>query len=293
MLPRLFLLCLFLVSAGAEASQSGFWCNQRFLSTTARPFDSRHLQIAQRGYMYVVAAALALQKDDREGRAYHFGLPSRLRLVDSPKRRASGFEVKTFEMLDAPDGKPIELVIAFTGSNDDTDWKDADLGNDTRQYTQARQYVKAITARPEFQGLRVVVTGFSLGGALAVHVTKHRDTRNLISETWAFNPSPRTWVGGQIDPRIWMAATANDGLHLARSFVTQLIPGMNSIGAPAKQTAEGYYLLNANPVVSHYRWVLTRNMLYAADLAERMQQGNDAPTEPLEILQASHFAVCR
>lgn len=290
---RLLLLCLTLASATAEAASSGFWCSHRFLSASTRPFDSRHLQIAQRGYMYAVAAALALQKDDREGRAYHFAVPARMRLVDSPKRRPSGFEVKTFELLDSPDGKPVELIIAFTGSDDDTDWKDTDLGNDTRQYSEARRYVKTITARPEFHGLRVVATGYSLGGALAVHVTKHRETRNLIAETWAFNPSPRTWVGGQTDARIWMAATANDGLHVARSLVTRLIPGMSEIGAPAGQAAEGYYLLDANPVVSHYRWVLTRNLLHVADLADRIQQGSDAPTEPLEILEASHFAACR
>ena len=293
MLLRLFLFCLLLVSASAQATSSGFWCSHRFLNPATRPFDSRHLQIAQRGYMYVVAAALALQKDDREGRAYHFATPARLRLVDNPRRQASGFEVKTFELLDVPEGKPIELVIAFTGSNDDTDWNNTDLGDDTRQYTEARRYVKTITARPEYKGLRVVTTGYSLGGALAVHVTKHRETRNLIAETWAFNPSPRTWVGGQVDSRIWMAATANDGLHVARSLVTKLVPGMSEIGAPAKQTAEGYYLLDANPVVSHYRWVLTRNMLHVADLALQIQQGNDAPTEPLEILEASHFAACR
>ena len=274
----------------AEAAR--FWCNERFLNPAANPFDARHLKLARRGYLYAVAAALALQQDNAEGRAYHFTAPARMREVDRPSRDRSGFEVTTFEVLDAPEGKLQEVVIAFAGSNDDVDWDKTNFGEDKRQYIQARRYVRKIAALPAYQGVRLVVTGFSLGGALAVHVTKHPETSRLVSETWAFNPSPKTWVGNQVDRRIWLAAAANEGLRFAREISIALVPGVARIGAPDNQRAEGFYLLDANPVVSHYRWVLTRNILHVADLALRIEQGSDASTEPLQILQSSRFRAC-
>ena len=293
-LRNLLLLLLLCLPALAGATPSSrFWCNGRFLDPAAKPFDAQHLKVARRGYPYVVAAALALQQDNAEGRAYHFAPPPRLKEVDRPRRDRSGFEAASFELRDAPDGPLRELVVAFTGSNDEADWDSTNFGNDTRQYALARRYLRQIAARPQYRGVRLVATGFSLGGALAVHVTRHRETRALVAETWAFNPSPKTWVDGKPDARIWLAATASDGLGPLREFGASLLPGVAEIGAPASQRAEGFYLLEANPVVSHYRWVLTRNLLHVADLALRVEQGSDAPTEPLAILQASRFRACR
>lgn len=295
MLYRL-LICFAVSLAGilpAAQASTAFWCNERFLDPAARPFDARHLKVAQRGYLYAMAAALALQKNNAEGRAYHFATPARLREVDRPRRDRSGFEVSSFELLDAPGGQVKELVIAFSGSNDDADWDYTNFGDDTRQYTLARRYLQKMAMRPEYRTVRLVVTGFSLGGALAVHVTKHAETRRLVAETWAFNPSPKTWVGNQTDRRIWLAATASDGLAPLRQIGTSLLPGVGLIGAPASQRAENFYLLEANPVISHYRWVLTRNLLHVADLAQRIEQASDAPTEALGILQASSFRSCQ
>ncbi|PLK50534.1 hypothetical protein [Uliginosibacterium sp. TH139] len=293
LLLRLLTLLFCLTNLPATAA-SLFWCNGRFLDPAAKPFDNQHLKVAQRGYLYAVAAALVLQQDNAESRAHYFSRPERLREIDRPRRDRSGFEAAAFEVLDAPGGRPKELVIAFAGSNDNADWQNTNFGFDTRQYTLARAYFKRLASRPEYAGLRVIASGFSLGGALAVHVTKHHDTRTLVSETWAFNPSPKIYASNRQDPRIWLAATANDGVGLAREWAAAagLLPGLASIGAPASQRAEGYYLLDANPVISHYRWVLTRNLLHAADLAVQEEQGPDAPSEPLAILEASHFSAC-
>lgn len=290
-------LSLLLAFAGFAhaADMPHFWCNERFLRPEAHPFDARHLRIAKRGYLYAMAAALALQKNNREGRAYHFALPARMREIDRPSRDISGFEAATFEIhaADATQGLQ-EIVIAFTGSNDETDWKETNFGTDQRQYLLARRYLKKIAARPEYQGVRKVVTGFSLGGALAVHVTKHVETSALVHETWAFNPSPKTWVSGRPDARIWLAAVEHEALHYARhNPLLSVLPGVAEIGAPSSQTAEDFYLLEANPVYSHFRWVLTRNLLHVADLAIQNEQTAHATSEPLEILRSSHFSSCK
>lgn len=291
---KFFLSCLLCLCALPPQAAGRFWCGERYLDNRSRPFDSRHLEVARRGYLYAVAAALAMQKDDPESRAYRFAMPERLREIDRPPRDASGFEAAAFEVLDAPGGKPAEIIIAFAGSNDETDWTDTNFGNDTRQYTLARRYLARIATKQAYRGLRVIATGFSLGGALAVHVTKHPHTRSLVGETWAFNPSPRTRVGPQKDPRIWLAASTHDGLGILRNLsqYTTLLPGVSDIGALPAHRAEGYYLLNANPVVSHYRWVLTRNLLHVADLAVRLHQPADEDTEPMQILRSSHFSDC-
>jgi len=292
-MSALLLACVATTVWGAETSR--FWCNERFLNAQQRPFDRRHLQIAKRGYLYAMAAALALQKDNREGQTHHFSLPERMREVDRPRRDPSGFEAAAFEIhADNAQGPLQEVVVAYTGSNDDADWHNTNFGFDLTQYKLARRYLKSIASRPQYKGVRVVVTGFSLGGALAVHVTKHQETSALVAETWAFNPSPKTWVSGRVDKRIWLAAVQNEALHFARTnrLLAAVVPGVAAIGAPPEQTAEGFYLLEANPVYSHFRWVLTRNILYAADLAIAAEQPSAQTTEPLEILQASHFTSC-
>jgi dienelactone hydrolase len=291
---RFFFLSLLIAMAQpVQAASSHFWCNDRFLDPATKPFDAQHLKIAQRGYLYAMAAALALQKTDAESRAYYFSTPARLRQIDRPRRDRSGFELASFELLDAPAGALKEVVVAFSGSNDNADWNNTNLGDDTRQYTLARRYLRKLASRPEYRGIPIIATGFSLGGALAVHVTKHRETRHLVSQTWAFNPSPKTWVGNQMDSRIWLAATASDGLGPLRDFGASLLPGVGEIGAPPAQRAEGFYLLEANPVISHYRWVLTRNILHVADLAWRIEHGDDASSEALQILQSSRFRSCK
>ncbi|MDQ7988697.1 MAG: hypothetical protein REI09_03595 [Candidatus Dactylopiibacterium sp.] len=292
---RILLVLLVALAAAPGHAASRFWCGERYLDPAGRPFDARHLSVARRGYLYAVGAALALQKQDRESLAHRFALPERLREIDRPPRDPSGFEAAAYEVLDAPGGTPVEILIAYAGSNDETDWRDTNFGTSRRQYVLARRYLARIALRPAYRDLRVVVAGFSLGGALAVHVTKHAETRKLVHESWAFNPSPKTWVGPERDARIWMAASTRDGLGLLRtvSHYTRLLPGVSEIGAPSAQRADGYYLLDANPVVSHYRWVLTRNLLQAADLALRIEQPATDDTEPMRILRAAHFQACR
>ena len=106
-----------------------------------------------------------------------------------------------------------------------------------------------------------MVTGFSLGGALAAHVTKDKRTRRLVTQAWLFNPSPKTYADNRYDKRIWIGTLRGEALHLLRNrFMETVWPGIRRIGAPSDQDAEDYYLISAFPIYGHYRWALTRNM---------------------------------
>jgi len=268
------------------------WCNKRFLQNRedVPVADPKHLRFAKEGYLYAVAGALVLQQADKEGNDYHFETPSGLRLIDDPPQGTYGFDVKAFDVLEDPNTlESKEVIIAFVGSNDWSDWIWTNFLFSQQQHESARAYVKSIAERR--QGKRIVVTGYSLGGALAVHVTKHEETKKLVSQAWVFNPSPKTWVSGELDKRIWLGAAKGEFLSSIRSPFFTFLPGINKIGSPEPQTAEGFYLIKTSGIYGHFRWVLARNMLHFADYA--MAPNNTPPsTPPLEILRQSRFRIC-
>jgi hypothetical protein len=277
----------------ASYNESGkIWTSEPYLRKRDKPFDLTHLTVATKGYIYALAGTLALQKNTNTNDNHFFIAPKRLKLIDSPPRDSSGFEVKTFELYpkDTRIKEIKEIIIAFTGSNDSKDWFLTNLLFSHKQFTLAKKYVKKIHLK--YPNKPIVVTGYSLGAALAIHVTKHNETSSLISEAWAFNPSPKTYVHGKEDKRIWVASTKSEMLKGIRKWYLNFLPGIAKIGAPKNQTATNYYLVKSNPIHSHFRWVLTREMLHVADfhIHKTTQSEN---TEPLNILKASRFITCQ
>lgn len=276
--------------------KGAIWCNEPLKYGPGVHFDEPHLEVARRGYIYVLAAALALQQDDVEGREHWFNPPARMKLADKPARDDSGFEVQTFELREEPtDAKPTEVIIAFAGSNDSADWIWTNLFSSRRQFDLARRYVSNIAAR--YPDAKLVVTGFSLGGALSAHVTKHLETQHMITQAWLFNPSPKFYGPGNYDKRIWIGALRGEILHLLRSDIMEALwPGISPLGAPWQQDAQDYYLLSAFPIYGHFRWALARNVLFVADYAHLQNSlGPVNPArarEPREILEASRFKAC-
>lgn len=270
------------------------WGNERYLHQNSRPFSDLHLNVAKRGYMYALAGALVLQRNSAEDKDHYYEAPARLRLVEGLRKsdRSSGFEGNVFELRRAENtGSPYEVIVAFTGSNGANDWL-ANLFPIDTQYRQARDYLAGIASLPQYKDVRVVVTGFSLGGGLAVNVTKHHDTTKFVDEAWVFNPSPRTYVSGDVDPRIWMAAEKDEILSVARQPVFRIFPGIKSIGVKPEQAATRYGMIKSSPIYRHFRWSLARQLLHVADLALYIESGRtDESTEPLEILKLSKFAA--
>lgn len=283
-------LCLVGCATDYVPYESGkFWCNQQSWSREA--FDQTHREVAKRGYLYALAGALALQQVNPEGDSHYFRAPERLHEVDRPERDASGFEVATFELYSHREpGKLDALIIAFTGSNDSADWVWTNLLLDKSQYELAERYVQAQLSKDQYRGVPVVVTGYSLGGGLAAHVARQPAISSSISEVWLFNPSPKTYAEGSQDKRIWMAATRGEVLSILRWPVFRIFPGVNDLGVPPSQKADDYYLVKANKAYSHFRWVLARNMLFAADLA--MEEDDPLRDEPMQILKMTSFDAC-
>lgn len=297
-MPRviaLFLVLLFVSGCStlkySDYERGKVWCNDRYLHKLDKPFHEKHLKVARRGYMYALAGVLVLQGNTQEDKEHYFPTPSRLEMIDKPKRDTSGFEVGTFKLYVDDDRSEVkEIIIAFTGSNDSDDWLWTNLFFSKRQYELAVEYVLKIAK--EFKNYRIVVTGYSLGGGLAVHVAKNPETKNYISEVWALNPSPKTYSNNDQDDRIWMAAVEGEALAKMRWPIFRVWPGVYNIGAPESQTADEYYLIQSTNIYGHFSWVLARNILHVADLAIYNETGAER-TEPLVILQGSNFESCK
>ena len=85
------------INPKASYNESGkVWRSEPYLREIDKPFGSRHLTVATKGYIYALAGTLALQKNKSDN--HFFVAPKRLKLIDSPPKDPSGFEVKTFAL---------------------------------------------------------------------------------------------------------------------------------------------------------------------------------------------------
>lgn len=271
------------------------WCNDRYL--THRNWDKATEVAAEKGYMYGLAAALVLQGDrsDKVSRAHWFTRPSNLVPLDPPLERDwSGFEAATFLYKPRDPTKPEEVIIAFTGSNDYRDWLTNLDPFGRRQYDLAVDYTRDRLRDERVRGKKVVLSGISLGGGLAVHVLKESGLDKSISEVWAINPSPKIYSNKPateaMKKKTWLAYSDGEALDRVRSPWFSWMPSIGKIEPGEGQTAI-FDLVKSNGIYGHYRWGVTRQMLWVADY--RMSKSRkDLWTEPLEIIAHSCFRTC-
>lgn len=295
MVAFIFFGCAGNKSREVAAGPKSIWCNERYLpeiDARAPVTDELHLNVAKQGYLYALLGAYILQKNNEEGMDHHFSLPNNIETVKtlSIKDSKTGFEAETFKVSSPSKSKP-DVVIAFAGTNDTSDWETNLSATNKSQYDQARKYV--LDAEKVFPGSSFAVTGYSLGGGLAAHVTKHEQTSHLVKVAWLFNPSPKTWANGNPDKRIWQASTSDDALKTLRLPIFRILPGFAYNGADNNQKAENFYLIESNPIYAHYRWALARNILHTADLALYKEGVPEDASEPLKILKLSKFSACK
>lgn len=288
-----------------DKTNNDWYCNDPYLSTQVKHFGTDELKAARNGYMYAVAAALALQGTGQEDRDNWFSVPRRMTPVEAePFHGTDGFQAMSF-ILRSKDSDPKKdtLVIAFTGSQTSDFWNDwikTNILGSRSQHDQARAYFKKLAAQyPQIK--HRVVSGFSMGGALAAHVGLNPETSSSVKEIWAFNPSLRIHddrtaeeikiTNAQRDSRFWLVSNHNEIVKFIRQDLLQILPGFGWIPAPGDQFTNQFELANTGPITAHYRYVLARNILWAAEFDARAN--NQPDNEPLEILRASNFSACK
>lgn len=280
-------------NAGREEGR--FWCSERYLHDVDEykdkgliDFNAPKYDLASRGYVYALAAALALQDNKSENADHSFPTPSYLKRVPeldrTAKRSTSGFQAATYEYFD-PSANRKEIIIAFSGSNEWKDYYKHSARPFGAQFEPARRYV-ADVLKIYGNKQRIVASGFSLGGGLASHVLRHDKTKEYIAEAWALNSSPRDGIDSSFHDGLFVASVKGEILNLIRR---------DGFGAYESKYHDQYDLLRASSIYNHSRWVLTRHFLWYADLSDYLTNDRDVThvSPPLQILKDSRFEACR
>lgn len=295
------LLCILLLIALAGCSilptnngklEGKVWCNERYLTEiegSQRPeLAKSKLRISKSAYEYAVIALLPLQSAGVDA-DFHFDIPENVvHLLEFDSDRIEGmsgfgFAAKSY-LLTKADGS-VELVISYNGSDSILDYLVQNFSIFLFQNKYARKYLEYVIDRKPDGIDRVVVTGYSLGGGLAAHVTKYPfKYSSAINQAWLFNPSPRIGdVNSNIDYRIYLLSTKYEVLNKLNR---------EKLGASDPHTMVTYDLIKSSSIYNHYRWVLAREILQYADAAYWFDDGFSEDESPAMKILRSQTKPC-
>lgn len=302
----------------AHREKGPFWCNDPYLNKSKAlptPYSERinvisaedpYLKISHRGYIYGLAAGLALQESKQEinsAKRTHYFMPRYDFLIPfkdnehklSHYKEKNGFEAKTY--IYYPLNEQPRIIIAITGSQVGKDiwhdWIKTNFNKHPGQYISTLKYVKKVEKSAQQQGLNhpIDITGNSLGGALSTYAALHPYTKATIQQVWLFNPSARFNPNNKVklneidghmphiqlekttstDSRFFLLRTKHeivDSLNL--NFSSKEYNYLKEHIIPREQIFSEFAQVDANLIYSHYRWVLARTMLHYAALYQKL-----------------------
>ena len=239
-------------------------CNPKYLENN---YNDHHNQAALKSAIYGILANNAYPPSTRP----QFKLPENWRPIDFEfdDPLDSGLDFTLFAR--SVGGETREVVIAYRGIDGAQDWKD---GNTFQtQYDSADILVPQVMQH--FQGCKIVCSGHSLGGGLALHTS-------LITpeiDAFAFNPSFRLQSNGRAENNLRYCLHEKGDILSFHRFIWK---------NPSDTLVFGDF--NFSYKKNHTSYPLTRGLLMLAALqsreyAELLVQNCELTAEEYELIE--------
>jgi len=224
--------------------------------------EQRYFDIAVESFQYAWMSSNTYEDYEGKKPKFHFCSPERTNCTWEQierKRKWSGLGYHIYRSA-----VNNTIAIAFEGTKRDS-INDSIFGNFTLlgygQYAQARRLVKKQIA--ENPNMRIVTTGHSLGGALAIHAAIHHD--NVTAYTFNTSPLVHPPLIKQLsNSRIVVISEDRDILSQFRSRFFKI-----SIKINPDDSYTEFDFVHSDNITEHSIYYLTRGLTMVAALADK------------------------
>lgn len=246
MIKLIFIIAIVAIVSGCATAPIN--CNGVMGNTKYLPEDSNsdlYKKIAAEIYLYAQMSSNVYEEEEET-----FFLPQHVRLVKSVDK-GWGFQAHVYEIY-VNDTEIKEVVISYRGTEGVTDWIWGNIFS--TQYDLADDLY--LEVKEEYGNIKIVTTGHSLGGGLALHTSVVEDG----VEAYVFNPSYRIHrKGPEKDNRRVVVAETGEILKLHRA-----------IWKNPKNTYYGdFYCTNIN---NHSMYLLARCTTHVAAIHDEVAE---------------------